>query len=88
MGTTPTPVSAGIRVRSCLAISGSVLVFAFLVERAGLIPAVAATVITAALGSPPVRWRETLILAVILAAAVAMVFVGLLGQSIDLFVGT
>ena len=81
-------MSAGSGVRACLAVSGSVLIFAFLVERAGLLPAVAATVFVAALGSRPVRPWETLILAVSLAAAVALIFVSLLGQSLDLLVGT
>jgi hypothetical protein len=87
MGTTAAPVSAGSRVRTGLAVSGSVLIFAFLVERAGLLPAVVATVFVAALGSHPVRPWETLILAVSLAVAVALIFVSLLGQSIDLLVG-
>jgi hypothetical protein len=74
-------------VRPCLAVGGSVLIYALLVERAGLLLAVVATVFVAALGSSPVEPRKTLILAVGLAAAVALVFVGLLGQSIDLLVG-
>jgi hypothetical protein len=58
-----------------------------LIERAGLLPAVVATVFVAALGARPFRPWETAILAVGLAAAVAVVFVSQLGQSIALFVG-
>jgi hypothetical protein len=87
MGTTAAPVSARSRLRTCLAVSGSVLVFAFLIERAGLLPAVVATVFVAALASRPVRPWETLILAAIVAAVVALVFVSLLGQSLDLLAG-
>lgn len=87
MGTSATPVSARSRVGACLAVSGSVLIYALLIERVGLLPAVVATVFVAALGSRPFRPRETLILAVSLAAAVALVFVSLLGQSIELLVG-
>jgi hypothetical protein len=87
MGTTATPVSVRSWVRACLAVSGSVLVYALLIERAGLLPAVVATVFVAALGSRPFRPLETLILAVSLAAAVALVFVSLLGQSIELLGG-
>ncbi len=88
MGTTATPESAARPwVRACLAVSGSVLIYASLIERAGLLPAVVATVFVAALGSRPVRPSETLILAISVAAAVALVFVSLLGQSIDLLVG-
>jgi hypothetical protein len=63
------------------------LVYALLIERAGLLPAVVAAVLVAALGAPPFRPWETAILAVGLAAAVAVVFVSLLGQSIALIVG-
>ncbi len=87
MGTAATPVSAGSWVRACLAVSGSVLIYAFLIERAGLLPAVVATVFVAALGSHASRPLETLFLAVSLAAAVALIFVTMLGQSIDLLVG-
>jgi len=68
------------RLRSCLAIAGSVLTFASLVERAGLLPAVVATVIVASLGDVQRRTRRTLILSVCLAAAVWLVFVVLLDQ--------
>ena len=87
MGTTATPVSAHSWVRACLAVSGSVLIYAFLIERAGLLPAVVATVFVAALGSHSSRPLHTLSLAVGLAAAVALIFVVMLGQSIDLLVG-
>jgi hypothetical protein len=80
-------VSASSGTRACLAVSGSVLIFALLIERAGLLPAVIATVLVAALGSRASRPRETLILAVCLAAAIALLFVGLLGQPITLLVG-
>ena len=68
------------RLRSCLAAAGSVLTFASLVERAGLLPAVVATVIVASLGDVQRRTRRTLILSVCLAAAVWLVFVVLLDQ--------
>jgi putative tricarboxylic transport membrane protein len=87
VGTTATPVSAPPWARACLAVSGSVLIYALLIERAGLLPAVVATVFVAALGSHPPRPLQTLIFAVGLAAAVALIFVAMLGQSIDLIVG-
>ena len=67
-------------VRSCLAIAGSVLTFALLIERAGLLPAVIGTVVVASLGDVQRRTRRTLILSVGLAAAVWLVFVVFLDQ--------
>ena len=67
-------------LRSCLAIAGSVLAFAWLIEPAGLLPAVMATVVVASLGDVERRTRRTLILSVCLAAAVWLVFVVLLDQ--------
>ena len=74
-------------MRGCLAVSASVLIFALLIERAGLLAAVGATVLIAALGTRASRPREMLIFAVCLAAVVALLFVGLLGQPITLIVG-
>jgi hypothetical protein len=52
-----------------------------------LLPAVVATVCVAGIGSRSSRPLQTLFLAVSLAAAVALIFVTMLGQSIDLLVG-
>ena len=67
-------------LRSCLAIAGSILTFALLVESAGLLLAVLATVVVASLGDVQRRTRRTLILSMCLAAAVWLVFVVLLDQ--------
>lgn len=74
-------------LRPSLAVTSSVLAFALLIERAGLIPAVIATVLVAALGSRESHPRETVVLAVCLAAAMALLFVGLLGQPFNLLAG-
>ncbi len=87
LGTTAKPVSDRSWVRPCLAVGGSILIYALLIERAGLLPAVVATVFVAALGSRPFRPVETLLLAVSVTIAVALIFVSLLGQSIDLLAG-
>ncbi len=87
MGTKATPVTVSSGTRACLAVSGSVLTFALLIELAGLLPAVVATVLVAAMGTRESRPRETLIFAACLAAVVALLFVGLLGQPITLLVG-
>lgn len=70
--------------RPCLAISGSVIAFALLIERAGFPAAVMLTVLIASSGSRQLRVRQLLLLAVIIAAAMSIVFVGLLHQPFQL----
>ena len=60
--------------------------FALLIEKAGLIPAVTVTVVIASLGSPDVRIRDALMFAVCLAAAMSL-FVSLLDQPFTLLAG-
>jgi NhaP-type Na+/H+ and K+/H+ antiporter len=78
-------VHAGLR--PCVAITASVLVFALLIEPAGLIPAVIAAVLVAGLGSRAIRLREVMIFAMCLAAAMALLFVGLLRQPFTVIAG-
>ena len=82
MQLTPPPA-----VRSCLAVTASVLVFAGLVERAGLVPAVVLTVHVAALGSPRTTLSETFVMALILAVAMSVLFVWVLRQPFAVFAG-
>jgi hypothetical protein len=70
-----------------LSVTGSVLLFALLIENAGLIPAVAATVVVASLGSRSGNSREVFLLAAALAAGMSLLFVGLLDQPFSLFPG-
>lgn len=81
--TAPTPLA----LRSCVAIGASVLAFAFLIERAGLIPATAAATFVASTGSRAFRLRDAAILSVGAAVAMAILFVGLLNQSLRLVAG-
>lgn len=74
-------------VRSCAAITGSVLAFALLIEPGGLMPAAAVAAFVASLGSPAPNLRDALILSAVLALAMGLVFVGLLEQSFTLFPG-
>jgi hypothetical protein len=71
---------AGSAVRPCLAIAGSVLAFALLIERVGYLAAVMSTVLIASFGSRELNVRQALILAVVVAAVMAVLFVGLLDQ--------
>ena len=66
-------------LRPCLAICGSVIVFGLLIERAGFPAAVMLTVSIASFGSRQLTVRHAL-LALAVAAAMAIVFVGLLDQ--------
>ncbi len=70
-----------------LSVTGSVLLFALLIENTGLVPAVAATVIVASLGNRSGSIREVFLLAAALAAGMALLFVGLLDQPFTLLPG-
>jgi hypothetical protein len=73
--------------RACVAVSTSVAAFALLIESTGLLPAVVAAVMIAAQAAGAARLRDTLTLALCLAAAVALLFVGLLRQPFRLIAG-
>jgi predicted neutral ceramidase superfamily lipid hydrolase len=71
-------------VRPCLAIATSVFAFALLIERAGYLAAVIATVFVASLGSRELNLRQALMLAFVIATTMAVLFVGLLDQPLRL----
>ena len=71
-------------MRPCLAIASSVVAFGLLIERAGYLAAVIATVVVASLGSRELNGRQALMLAIVVAAARAILFVGLLDQPLRL----
>ena len=74
-------------LRSCAAISGSVLAFASLIETGGLIPATAVATFVASTASPAVNLRDALVLSAAVPGAMALLFVGLLNQPFLLVVG-
>jgi hypothetical protein len=74
-------------LRGCAAITAGIVSFAVLIERAGLAPAVVATVMLSTLGFQERRFGAMLIFAIGLAAAMFVLFVGLLGQPIKLVSG-
>ena len=74
-------------LRPCLAIAGSVLAFALLIERAGFLPTVVATVLVASLGARTLTVRQALLLAIAVAVVMAILFVGLLDQPFTLVAG-
>ena len=70
--------------RASLAVVSSVVCFALLIETAGLIPAVMATVLVASRGSPDTPVRDAVLCGVCLAVAMAVLFVVLLNQPLAL----
>ena len=70
---------ASVNWRPLFAVMASILVFALAMPRAGLLPAVFATVVVASLGDPRSRLRQTLLLAAGLAFAAWIVFIHALG---------
>ena len=77
----------GIPLRSCAAITGSVLAFAALIDKAGLAAAVVTTVLLSTLGFRAPRLWTGFVFGICMAAAMFVLFVGLLGQSIRLAPG-
>ena len=75
---------ANSAVRPCLAIAASVMAFALVIERLGYLAAVTLTVLIASFGSRELTVRQALTLAVVVAAVMAVLFVGLLDQPLHL----
>jgi hypothetical protein len=60
------------------------MAFALLIERVGYLPAVLVTVLVASYGSRELSVHDALVLAVAVAIVMALLFVGLLNQPLDL----
>ena len=67
-------------LRAGLAVIGSVVCFALLIETAGLLAAVIVTVLVASRGSRDTRVREAVVVAFCLAVVMSVLFVVLLDQ--------
>ena len=65
----------------------SLLLFGFLVTRLGLVPALVAMLVTASLAGRELRWRETLVLTVVMTAFAVALFVYGLKIPFRLFIG-
>ena len=72
-------------LRASLAVIGSVVCFALLIETAGLVPAVIATVLVASRGSRDTPAREAVLFGICLAVAISVLFVILLKQPFAIF---
>jgi Tripartite tricarboxylate transporter TctB family len=73
--------------RAVACIVASMLVFGFLMPRLGLVPALVAMLFIAAFGGREFRWREVLVLTVVMTALAVGVFVVLLKLPFQLFPG-
>jgi Tripartite tricarboxylate transporter TctB family len=80
-------VNSSLAWRPLLAIGASVVSFALLIERAGFVPAVVATVLVASVGAGTLSTRQALVLAIVVAGVMALLFVGLLDQPFTLLAG-
>jgi hypothetical protein len=74
-------------LRSCVAVIAGVVAFAALIEKAGLAAAVVSTVMLTTLGFRAPRLWAGFVFGICMAAAMFVLFVGLLGQSIRLAPG-
>jgi hypothetical protein len=77
----------GFSLRACGAVTAAVLAFAALIEDAGLAAAVVATVMLTTVGFRAPRLHAGFVFGVCVAAAMFVLFVGLLGQPIRLAPG-
>ena len=73
-------IASASLLRAWLAVIGSVVCFALLIETAGLIPAVITTVVVASLGSRDTHARESVLFGICLAVVISVLFVVLLNQ--------
>jgi Tripartite tricarboxylate transporter TctB family len=74
-------------VRPVACIAAAMLVFGFVMPRLGLIPALVPMFFVAALGGREFRWREVLVLTLVMTAFAVGVFVVLLKLTFQLFPG-
>ncbi|MDQ5849969.1 MAG: tripartite tricarboxylate transporter TctB family protein [Pseudomonadota bacterium] len=88
----PAPVAWSWRAvawswRAVACIVASMVVFGFLMPRLGLVPALVAMFFVAALGGREFRWREVLVLTIVMTTLAVGVFVYLLKLPFQLFPG-
>ncbi len=78
-------ITSASPLRAWLAVIGSVVCFALLIETAGLVPAVIVTVVVASRGSRDTHVREAVLFGVCLAVAMSVLFIVLLNQPLAIF---
>jgi hypothetical protein len=78
--------AVSLRIRPLIAVTSALVVFGLTVERVGFIPAAVLLLVISGLAESPPKWRALAILAVTLAPASWLLFVGLLGIPAPAFV--
>ncbi len=78
-------MSSPSALRPCLAVCGSALTFALLIERAGFPATVMLMVLIASVGSRDVSGPQSLLLAIVVAVTMTILFIGLLDQPFTVF---
>ena len=79
------PLKLAVPFRPLVALTAAVLAFAFLAERAGLVPAICALVILSVLGERPARIRMALAISAVMSLVGVVVFIMGLGVPLSAF---
>jgi hypothetical protein len=82
-----TPVTRTWSVRALITLPLAALIFGYLMEHAGFVPAILVLTLLSAFASPQFRWKEQLLLAVGLTAGCVALFIYGLGLPYPLFGG-
>jgi len=82
------PAVASVPWRALSAVTAAVIAFGFLVEQAGYLLTAFATPLIATFALQGLRWKEALLVSVLLAAGTTILFIVLLGQPLNPFPGT
>ena len=78
-------ITLGLKPLACIALS--MVLFGFLFPRMGLVPALVALFFTSAFGGPEFRFKEVLVLTIVMTAFAVAVFVYVLKLPFQLFPG-
>ncbi|OGP62660.1 MAG: hypothetical protein A2169_06830 [Deltaproteobacteria bacterium RBG_13_47_9] len=71
--------------RPIVSVLGSILVFAFLIPRGGLVLSTLLVTILSSFGTRETRWRSAIVLGILMALLTALVFIKLLGLPISVW---
>lgn len=82
------PGLAAVPWRSLAVVTAAVVVFGVLVERVGYGPTAVITPLVASFALPKPRWREAILVSVLLGIGTTLLFIGALGQPLKVWGGT
>jgi Tripartite tricarboxylate transporter TctB family len=81
------PAVASVPWRAVAAVTIAVILFGFLVEQIGYVLTAIITPLVATLALPDLRWKEAILVSVLLGVGTAVLFIYLLGQPLNPFPG-